>query len=432
MEEKKEMTRRDFLKKTIFGIAVEGILRKGLKSKNKENKESKEEEINFEEVYKHPEKFSVFLDKEFDKNFNSPETKKIFEEQSFTIDKNSKKIFFADFRKNTANIFNPKGEFIKTFGREGKGPGGLFYPVLQGIFSDKLFIKNFYSSTQTKIDRFDLEGNFKMEKNESLILKKRIESLSVLGDNMFFLSFSFKEKGFLNQDFMSFSNGDYKTISSHRYPSLTISRKKGELPFHSIKNDHYFSGKNFLVSKNDFAIFSHSEDNFIQIIDKNGQINKIYVFSEEDKEEIIDEKHSKLIKEKEKECSEEISEERYKKLFPKEELKQRIKKAREQALETIRENRKEYLPYYNKIIIDSQENILFVSKDKRKVFAYKLSKDKKNISKIGDFGEETELGKKIFSSGFLSVLSNNSIFGFWKDEDEEEKCFKKFNIKKKD
>jgi hypothetical protein len=69
-------------------------------------------------------------------------------------------IFIASSRQHKIFKFDPDGNLIKSFGREGQGPGDFYMPGDLSILDEKLLIVGENASTH-RISLFDLEGNFK-------------------------------------------------------------------------------------------------------------------------------------------------------------------------------------------------------------------------------------------------------------------------------
>ena len=61
----------------------------------------------------------------------------------------------------SAKKFDSSGNFVKSIGRMGQGPGELFYPSIMFIDKDTL---NIMSEASRKLSKFDLDGNFYYEK----------------------------------------------------------------------------------------------------------------------------------------------------------------------------------------------------------------------------------------------------------------------------
>jgi len=68
--------------------------------------------------------------------------------------------FIASSRQHKIFKFDHDGNLVKSFGREGQGPGDFYRPDNLSILDGKLLVVGEYASTQ-RISLFDLEGNFK-------------------------------------------------------------------------------------------------------------------------------------------------------------------------------------------------------------------------------------------------------------------------------
>jgi hypothetical protein len=69
-------------------------------------------------------------------------------------------LFIASSRQHTIFKFDPNGNLVKSFGREGQGPGDFYMPGDLSILDEKLLVVGENASSQ-RISFFDLEGNFK-------------------------------------------------------------------------------------------------------------------------------------------------------------------------------------------------------------------------------------------------------------------------------
>ncbi|MCG2760677.1 MAG: 6-bladed beta-propeller [Candidatus Delongbacteria bacterium] len=79
---------------------------------------------------------------------------------SLTADKLDN-IYILDVMSMSVKKFDSSGNFIKSIGRMGQGPGELFYPSIMFIDNDTL---NLMSAGSRKISKFDLDGNFYSDK----------------------------------------------------------------------------------------------------------------------------------------------------------------------------------------------------------------------------------------------------------------------------
>jgi len=79
---------------------------------------------------------------------------------ALTVDKNDN-IYILDLMSMSAKKFDNTGNFLKSIGRMGQGPGELFYPSIMFIDKDTL---NIMSAGSRKLSKFDLDGNFYYER----------------------------------------------------------------------------------------------------------------------------------------------------------------------------------------------------------------------------------------------------------------------------
>ncbi len=74
---------------------------------------------------------------------------------------NNNNVYILDLMSMSAKKFDSSGNFVKSIGRMGQGPGELFYPSIMFIDKDTL---NIMSEASRKLSKFDLDGNFYYEK----------------------------------------------------------------------------------------------------------------------------------------------------------------------------------------------------------------------------------------------------------------------------
>lgn len=80
---------------------------------------------------------------------------------SLTIDNNNN-IYILDLLSMSIKKFDSSGNFIKSIGRMGQGPGELFYPSIMYIVNDTI---NVVSAGSAKVSKFNLDGDFYNEKH---------------------------------------------------------------------------------------------------------------------------------------------------------------------------------------------------------------------------------------------------------------------------
>lgn len=401
--ESRKLKRREFIKSStaaILSVAVRPLIGKEKLKKEKE----------WKSIYEKGNRIKLVPDEKFNQNFEEGE--KIFKSGAFDIDEKSGKIFFSDRKRHGIHVFNRKGKFEKTFGQLGEGNGDLRYPKVIGVFKDKLWVQSYYGAT--KISEFDLNGKIKKE----FKLDKRFVNVYPLNGNNFYYYQKYIKKD--KKISLGWQNGEQlNEKNSFIKKSLEISAGKNRRPFRIIPKKYYFEGSFSVAKGKDFVVFSNSDEDFIYHASEKGEIIKIPVFSEKDKKKPTKE----LIKKREEELLSQINPDRYKKLN-----KAEINYAKKEAKRLLKKNRKDQLPYYNEMKVDSEGNILFINQDEQKLLVYKMSKDKKSLSKIAELGEDNDLTKKVCSGRRVHFGKNGTLFGFWEDE-EGEMVFKKFNIK---
>lgn len=67
-------------------------------------------------------------------------------------------LYILDEQAANIKVFDPNGNFLRTIGRKGQGPGELALPISLGITPDQRMLVN--EMGQRKLLYFDLEGNF--------------------------------------------------------------------------------------------------------------------------------------------------------------------------------------------------------------------------------------------------------------------------------
>ena len=161
------------------------------------------------------------------------------------IDKNDN-IFLLDVKTSNIKKFDKTGQFIKSFGRKGQGPGETIDPNSITILNDTVFISN---PGAQQVVKYDLDGNF----IESINLKSAAPQFAnKVGTSKFI--------GFLED--MEDKNGDLflnynLTILNSKFEPLSIINKKQfkieknmELNYLDLLIPYTISDSNIFVSAN--------------------------------------------------------------------------------------------------------------------------------------------------------------------------------------
>ncbi len=68
-------------------------------------------------------------------------------------------VFVSNSRQHNISKFSPQGKLVKTFGKQGQGPGDLHYPLTLSVLDRKYLVVPESPSTR-RISIFDLDGRF--------------------------------------------------------------------------------------------------------------------------------------------------------------------------------------------------------------------------------------------------------------------------------
>jgi len=100
-------------------------------------------------------------------------------------------LFIADSRENKVFKFDKQGNFIKTFGQKGQGPGDLTAPMRLSSLDGKYLVVGEYALAN-RISLFDLDGKF----NRILTTRRSVYRPVALRDGkVAYLSFAFRGDG---------------------------------------------------------------------------------------------------------------------------------------------------------------------------------------------------------------------------------------------
>ena len=233
--------------------------------------------------------------------------------------------------------FDKDGNFIKKFGRKGRGPGDLYHPGNLSILDNKYLLIGEYA-TSRRISVFDLNGNFVK------VIKTKDSVFDVVGlknNKIAILTLKFKEnKGVLVKSFKvwlrNIKTGAEKKIRTYSEAEIMSPLKPGS-----------FYGKVCMEGiKGGDLILGFSSQNRIEILSSNGKVfsNINLGYKRRD------------VNEKEK---------RYFCKNMKEILKKMRNKRRTEIVKKLLNKVKypKYGPCYNKMIVDGMGNILVLRGD---------------------------------------------------------------------
>ena len=302
-------------------------------------------------------------------------------------------IFISNDRQHTIFKFSSSGKLIAKFGREGQGPGDLYFPQEISVLDDKYLVVGEYALNR-RVSLFDLEGKFK----QILKTPRNCFSPMALKDNrIVYLSHLFKKDEFkeVNVWIIDVVTGKEILVTSAEISLRNLIRAKNNytMDFENHLGELIIArtgAGNLLVG------ISNTPD--IDIYSPQGK--RLRSFRLNIKPDPVT---SRYIKEFKQDYIDRVSE---------------IKAARP-YLETIKKASFEkgfdrYLPYYRNIIVDSEGNILVfnwldcVTHCQKKFQVY---------SPEGKFRNEVFLDEGAFEvdidySWQRIVLSNRGIFAF--------------------
>lgn len=197
---------------------------------------------------------------------------------SMTADKNGN-IYILDMSSMSLKKFDKDGNFKKSIGRRGQGPGELFYPSFVMILEDTLSVM---SQGQKKITRFTLEGEYVNDKRMEMDvqLPKTYDNETVVGYTVVFdqaaqdqgIKFSLS---LLDKDFKITNTFEKRNIDIQDFAAGKVKISDLLIPFVPAKGKVYLSenddnqykinefdltGKKIATIKKDFRRIKNSEE----------------------------------------------------------------------------------------------------------------------------------------------------------------------------
>jgi hypothetical protein len=189
------------------------------------------------------------------------------------------RIYVLDMKEAHVKIFGQNGNYIRTIGRKGQGPGELDFPLSIHITSQNELVVEDYR----RLAFFSSEGEFK--RNLS-IAKERLSRIDIDSDGNIIGNVIVREEENPRYEFKKFdSELNYlHSFGSSLLPSVSM-RRDGYNPFMAF---HFC-----YINENDQVVYGYPENYEIKIFDKEGnvirKIMKEYDPVEITKEEIKEE-----------------------------------------------------------------------------------------------------------------------------------------------
>lgn len=198
---------------------------------------------------------------------------------AMTADANNN-IYILDIMSMSAKKFDSSGNFIKSIGRSGQGPGELYYPSLMFIYKDTL---NIMSAGSQKVSKFDLEGNFY---NEFMLPdRSQLQASKVSRDNQKIASYILKYIMKENQQ----PDIDY-TLSILEMPRLN---EKSLIKSQKFTMQDLIGGK---IDLNELIIPFTPGNDYVYVSENSDNQYRIFGYDYEGKKQIETRKDFKMIR----------------------------------------------------------------------------------------------------------------------------------------
>jgi len=198
---------------------------------------------------------------------------------AMTADANNN-IYILDIMSMSAKKFDSSGNFIKSIGRSGQGPGELYYPSLMFIYKDTL---NIMSAGSQKVSKFDLEGNFY---NEFMLPdRSQLQASKISRDNQKIASYILKYIMKENQQ----PDIDY-TLSILEMPRLN---EKSLIKSQKFTMQDLIGGK---IDLNELIIPFTPGNDYVYVSENSDNQYRIFGYDYEGKKQIETRKDFKMIR----------------------------------------------------------------------------------------------------------------------------------------
>ena len=246
-------------------------------------------------------------------------------------------VFISNSRQHTIFKFSPSGKLMARFGRNGQGPGDLYFPHEISVLDEKYLVVGEYA-TARRISLFDLEGKFK----KVLRTPRNCFSPMALKENRIaYLSFMSKNDKFeeVNVWIRDVTTGKEVSVTSAEFSRRNLIRAKNN---YTISFESHLGELIIARTEDGNLLVGISNTPDIDIYSPQGK--RLRSFRLNIKPDPVT---SRYIKEFKQAYIDEVSE---------------IKAARP-YIETIKKASFEkgfdrYLPYYRNILVDSDGSIL--------------------------------------------------------------------------
>lgn len=193
---------------------------------------------------------------------------------------NNDNVYILDLMSMSAKKFDSSGNFVKSIGRMGQGPGELFYPSIMFIDKDTL---NIMSAASRKLSKFDLDGNFYYEK--MLTDQTQIQNSKISRDGQKMAAFVVKQipkEGQQPDIDFALSVVEMSTLS-----------QKAALMSRILSIQDLMSGK---IDFNDLVIPFIPENEYIYVSENSDNQYRIFGYDYEGKKKVEIRKDHKMIR----------------------------------------------------------------------------------------------------------------------------------------
>lgn len=229
------------------------------------------EEINGVKVYKNnsvPKDAAFSIEPKLIRTINGlnddqpDSTRSFLRPMSMDIDKDGN-IYILDQYSSSVKKYSNDGEFIRSFGRQGNGPGELMYPMSLDVQGDSVFVS---CTAVSKFVKYDLDGGHVEDRTHT---NRGFIKFSTLNDSAFIalsLNVYVEDDEYIIQYTLDKVDNSLRAEANFNKNSIPASKLNNESNF----LDQLFP---YAVSKNEVYIAENSEDKFcINVYDHNNKL----------------------------------------------------------------------------------------------------------------------------------------------------------------